>query len=754
MAVGFETTSSGALESRRVVRLCLILAAVVLAGLTLAPAARGGWVEDKDGKTVIHVKLWDLPDPSRTDTATRADVAAVNEFVRRFPAIFAKTYRDKYKANPKRYGHHNWDDVQIELHRFSGITVMGIETDLLAIAGKVAPDVLYCNFRKSGSYLQQNFFYPLDKPEDGYLTGMTQEEIDFRIHRKIWPVIDRKGPNGERHVWAIPYGGAVGKVMWYRKDLFDAAGVPYPKNDWTWDDFYEMCRKLTDPARGIYGIRYWRGKHESWCWVSLLWSAGAEVMTYDEQTSKWTCVFDTREAAKALDFYTRLCAEPWIDATGRRRYGYAFKEVAEAEVKWQRGEIAMMEQYIDEKLFATLNPDVTGMVPVPLGPTGLRGGELNSRMMGLFSGIQDPVVRDAAWEYVRFYDCEDAVRIKTRIMVEGGFGRFVNPKYLTMFGYNELVRLAPKGWSEIFEIAVQTGKPEPYGEDSNFAYDILTGPLLKADEMMRNGQLPQDTEERLDVLQGLLHEAVLMANDEILGTVPPAERFGRRATAVVALLAIAVVFTWLFRYVVRAFTPARAPGEAKRGWQFRKYKIAYAMLVPAALTILVWQYLPLVRGSVMAFMDYKIIGGSTVVWLDNFGDVLWSADWWISVWNSLRYSLLVIGLTFLPPVVLAILLQEVPYGKLLFRTIYYLPAVITGLVVVLLWKTFYEPNEGGMLNSVVLHTPAIVFIAVGLVLLIIAGLFARRLAYHGSRLAAGLFLLAGGVVFYTMLRLA
>lgn len=735
-------------------RAWLILAAVVLAGWTLAPAARGGWVEDKGGKTVIHVKLWDLPDPSRTDTATRADVAAVNEFVRRFPAIFAKTYRDKYKANPKRYGRHNWDNVEIELHRFSGITVMGIETDLLAIAGKVAPDVLYCNFRKSGSYLQQNFFYPLDKPEDGYLTGMTQEEIDFRIHPKIWPVIDRRGAKGERHVWAIPYGGAVGKVMWYRKDLFDAAGVPYPKNDWTWDDFYEICRKLTDPARGIYGVRYWRGKHESWCWVSLLWSAGAEVMTYDDQVNKWTCVFDTREAATALDFYTRICAEPWVDATGRRRYGYAFKEVAEAEVKWQRGEIAMMEQYIDEKLFATLNPDVTGMVPVPLGPTGQRGGELNSRMMGLFSGIQDPVVRDAAWEYVRFYDCEDAVRIKTRIMVEGGFGRFVNPKYLKMFGYEELVRLAPKGWSEIFEIAVETGRPEPYGEDSNFAYDILTGPLLTADEMMRKGQLPQDTEARLDVLQGLLHEAVLRANDEILGTVPPWERFGRRATAVVALLAIAVVFTWLFRYVARAFTPARVPGEAKRGWQFRRYKIAYLLLVPAALTILVWQYVPLVRGSVMAFMDYKIIGGSTVVWLDNFGDILWSADWWVSVWNSLRYSLLVIGLTFLPPVVLAIMLQEVPYGKLLFRTIYYLPAVITGLVVVLLWKTFYEPNEGGMLNSIVLHTPAIGFVAVGLVLLVIAGLFARRLAYHGSWLAAGLFLLAGALVFYTMMRLA
>ena len=731
----------------------LAAAVAVLAAWPDLPAARAGWVEDADGKTVIHVKLWELPDPSRTDTATRADVAAVNEFVRRFPKIFAERHRDRYKADPGRYGRHDWDRVEVELHAFSGIKVQGIETDLLAIAGKVAPDILYCNFRKSGSYLQQGFLYPLDKPEDGYLTGMTPEEIAFRVHPKLWPVIRRKGPNGEKHVWAMPYGGAAGKVVWYRKDLFDAAGVPYPTNDWTWDDFYTACRKLTNPAEGIYGMRYLRGKHESWYWVSMLWSAGGEVMTYDESTNTWTCVFDSREAAVALDFYTRICTEPWVDAGGRKRYGYAFKDT-EAEAKWQRGEIAMMEEYIDEKLFAKLNPDVTGMVPVPVGPTGIRGGELNSRMMGLFAGITDPVVRDAAWEFIRFFDDKDALAIKTRTMVEGGFGRFVNPKYLRMFGYEELIRLAPKGWSEIFDIAVETGRPEPYGKDSNFAYDILTGPLLEAEELSMSGRLPEDREARLDVLQGLLHRAVRKANDEILGRVPPTERLLRRAVAVAALGLIAAVFALVLRKVVRAFTPPPEPGAKPRGWEFRRFRLAYLMLVPAVATVLFWQYVPLVRGSAMAFMDYKIMGGSTLVWIDNFGDVLWSPYWWASVFTSLRYSVLVITLTFLPPVILAILLQEVPRGKLLLRTVYYLPAVITGLVVVLLWRSFYEPSEKGMLNNVILHVPAAGFLAAGLALLVVAALFARRLWYHESRLAAVLFLVAGAAMCYTFVRVA
>ena len=726
-----------------------LLALVVLLA---ASGAHAGWIEDRDGKTIIHLKLWYLPDPSRTDTATRADVAAVREFGRRFPAIFKARYAAEYKADPQTFGDHNWDDVAVELHQASGIRVEGVETALLAIAGKVSPDVIYVNFRQSDSYIQQSFLYPLDKPEDKYVAAMTQEEKDFRIHAKIWPVIHRKGPGGAKHVWAIPWGGALGKVCWYRKDLFDAAGVPYPHNDWTWDDFYAACKKITDPAKGIFGVRFGRGKHESWYWITFLWSSGAEVMVYDEPKNEWTAVFDSREGAVALDFYTRICTEPWRDANGTRRYGYAYKDT-ESNIKWDRGEIGMHFAYIDEKLFAQLNPDLTGMVPVPIGPTGIRGAELNSRMMGMYSGIESPVIRDAAWEYIRWYDCKDAMRIKTRTMVEGGLGRFVNPRYLRLFGYEELIRLAPKAWPEIFKIAIETGKPEPYGKDSNYAYDILTEPLQKAEELALADKLPEDREKRLDVLQDLLTTAREKADEVMLGIVPPHKRRKRTLTAVLTLIAIVVAFTLVFRKIIRAFTPPPVAGKKRPGWGFRRYRTPYLLLLPAVLTVLFWQYIPLVRGSIMAFMDYRIVGTSKTVWLDNFGDLLWDAEWWTSVWNSLRYSLLIIAMTFIPPVILAILLQEVPRGKILFRTLFYLPAVITGLVVILLWKTFYDPSEQGVLNSIVMRIPGIVYIVVAIALLCVCSAFAWRLTFHRAWVASAIFVLAGCALFYTVMRI-
>lgn len=42
-------------------------------------------------------------------------------------------------------------------------------------------------------------------------------------------------------------------VLYYNKDLFDAAGVSYPTNDWTWADEKAAAEKLTNQAAGQWG---------------------------------------------------------------------------------------------------------------------------------------------------------------------------------------------------------------------------------------------------------------------------------------------------------------------------------------------------------------------------------------------------------------------------------------------------------------------------------------------------------------------
>ena len=57
-------------------------------------------------------------------------------------------------------------------------------------------------------------------------------------------------------------------VMYYNKDIFDAAGVEYPSNDWTWEEFEETAKKLTsgEGANKTYGAFFhtWQACVENW----------------------------------------------------------------------------------------------------------------------------------------------------------------------------------------------------------------------------------------------------------------------------------------------------------------------------------------------------------------------------------------------------------------------------------------------------------------------------------------------------------
>ncbi len=722
--------------------------ALTLLLLLPPPAATAGWLEQTPSGPALHITLFDLPDASRTDPSTRAELAVQRAFLNAAPALL----RARQAAAPTRYGKdRDLSNLSIHLHRFSGIQVEGIESTLLAIAGNVAPDVMYVNFRQSDTYISQGFLHPLDLPEDAYVTAFSAEELARRIHPKIEPVIRRKGPDGTPHVWALPAGPPLGRVVLYRRDLFEAAGVPAPTPDWTWDDFYQACRQIADPGQGIYALGLSRGKHESYLWMPFLWGAGAQALAFDETENRWRAVFDTPAAAEALDFYVRLTSEPWTDAAGRPRRGYALKDTAEISLKWRRGQLGMIFSYIDQKVFANLNPDLTGIVPLPRGPV-TRGTEINSRMMGLFAGVTNPLVRDAAWEYIRFQNSPEAAAIRVAHLVEGGFGRFLPPEILHAHGYDAIASTIPAEWRDCLSISIADGRPEPYGRNANVIYDILTTPIRRAEELALAGRLAADPAERRAQLLDLLHDARRKADADMLGIVPPRQLAQRRAAAFGLLLFLIASVVFALRQMIRMFLPEKKK-NAEAGvrcltdsWLLktsRRFWPVVLLLFPAAATILLWGYVPLFRGAVMAFYDYRIFGDSTWVFLDNFANLLWDPDWWQALLTSARYSFLVITLTFIPPVLLAILLQEVPRGKVLFRLIFYLPATITGLVVILLWKTFYEPSEAGLMNRLVMHIPAGAWLALTLMLVLATLQLARRLLYHHLWKAA-LFVLAAG----------
>jgi ABC-type sugar transport system permease subunit len=118
--------------------------------------------------------------------------------------------------------------------------------------------------------------------------------------------------------------------------------------------------------------------------------------------------------------------------------------------------------------------------------------------------------------------------------------------------------------------------------------------------------------------------------------------------------------------------------------------------------VAVWAYYPLIRGTAMAFMDYQLMGERSWIGLDNFINVVLDEQFHQSVIATLKYAVIALSLTFLAPIILAIMLHEIPWGKEPFRVVFFLPQVCSGVVIMLLWKQIFESSAQGLLNQMVM----------------------------------------------------
>jgi multiple sugar transport system substrate-binding protein len=72
----------------------------------------------------------------------------------------------------------------------------------------------------------------------------------------------------------------------YNKKLFAAAGVPVPSPNWTWDQFRAIAKKMTNPAKHIYGVNYPIGGDTldtSWRFFPGLWQRGGQILSPDHK---------------------------------------------------------------------------------------------------------------------------------------------------------------------------------------------------------------------------------------------------------------------------------------------------------------------------------------------------------------------------------------------------------------------------------------------------------------------------------------
>jgi len=157
-----------------------------------------------------------------------------------------------------------------------------------AASGGSAPDVFWMNGPNFQLYAANNVLRPLT-------------DTDPHPDTSVYPPALAKLYQYKNVQYGLPKDfDTVG--LWYDKALFDAAGVAYPTASWTWSDFQAAAKKLTDPAKGVYGVGANLEGQENY--YDTIYQAGGSVISADGKKSGYA---DPATVA-GLKFWTDLVA--------------------------------------------------------------------------------------------------------------------------------------------------------------------------------------------------------------------------------------------------------------------------------------------------------------------------------------------------------------------------------------------------------------------------------------------------------------
>ncbi len=134
----------------------------------------------------------------------------------------------------------------------------------------------------------------------------------------------------------------------------------------------------------------------------------------------------------------------------------------------------------------------------------------------------------------------------------------------------------------------------------------------------------------------------------------------------------------------------------------QEIRAAYLFILPAVIGVFLFAILPGLFGLGLSFYDYSFVGtGSKFVGLDNYKQILTDPLFFKAFGNSLLFALMSVILSVVGGLGLALLVKQPARGISLFRTSYFIPVVVSMVVVSTVWRLIYHTNSG-LLNSVLM----------------------------------------------------
>lgn len=250
--------------------------------------------------------------------------------------------------------------------------------------GGELPDVFWMHSNEAQKYMENDMLLDLT---DRIASSQKLEMDKFPQDLKDLYTLDGK-------TYAIPKDMDT-IALWYNKTMFDEAGIEYPNEDWTWDDYYDAAVKLTKKDGSQYGTTMGPSSNQDG-WENMVYSMGGKVISDDKTKSG----FDDPNTIKAMEYVEKLIQNAMPPAATMSETG--------GDVLFQSGKVAMctfgswmiapMKQndYVAENCAVAVLPKDA--------ETGRRVSIYNGLGWAISAGTENP---DAAWELVEWFGSKD-----------------------------------------------------------------------------------------------------------------------------------------------------------------------------------------------------------------------------------------------------------------------------------------------------------------------------------------------------------
>ncbi|MGL4914211.1 MAG: carbohydrate ABC transporter permease, partial [Romboutsia sp.] len=146
--------------------------------------------------------------------------------------------------------------------------------------------------------------------------------------------------------------------------------------------------------------------------------------------------------------------------------------------------------------------------------------------------------------------------------------------------------------------------------------------------------------------------------------------------------------------VINRETKTENENTLKKKKKFKKL-IPYLFISPWIIGFIVFTAGPLIFSLILSFFDWSITSDPTFVGLANYKQMFTSdPQFRKSLFISLKYAAIFVPINLILALFLAMLISQPVKGVKIFRTIFYIPAAISGVAISIIWGWLLNSDYG------------------------------------------------------------